>query len=86
MADYQPMSREIHLARGSCCDSLPHCVFCPFQSLVVHRPTIVDERIEAALRSGETITLYINRTSLVPSLTLLDRVTLIYKTQDEDNN
>lgn len=83
--EYQPMSREIHLARGSCCDSLPHCVFCPFRAPVAHRPMIVDERIEAALRSGETVTLYIDRTSLMPSLVLLNRVTLIYK-QDAHNN
>ena len=73
---YAPMSRETHLDRGKCCTR--GCVYCPwYVPKKVHME--VDPRIEAALRSGETVTLYINRKSLVPSVTLLNRVTLIYQ-------
>lgn len=75
MANYAPMSRETHLARGSCCRR--GCVFCPWYVPREHNMT-VDPRIENALRSGETVTIYSDRVSLVPSVTLQDRVTIVY--------
>ena len=80
--EYAPMPREVHLARGSCCfesrGEKSRCVYCPWY-VPHHREMIVDPRIEAALRSGETVTIYSDRTSLVPSVTLLNRVTIIYR-------
>lgn len=76
MANYAPMSRETHLARGSCCHR--GCVYCPWYVPNTHK-TEVDPRIEAALRSGETVTIYSDRMSLVPFLVLQDRVTIVYR-------
>jgi hypothetical protein len=39
----------------------------------------IDPRIEQALKSGETVTIYSDRQSLVRSVTLLGRVTIIYR-------
>jgi len=82
MADFLPMSREMLLAKGECCfearDRHSRCVRCPWAPAVVHRPLTIDPRIETALRSGEYITICSPRKSLVPSLTLLNRVKIIY--------
>lgn len=72
---YEPMSRECHLERGTCCGR--GCVRCPWYVPKAH-DNYVDPRIAEALRSGETVTLQIQRKSLVPSVTLLNRVTLEY--------
>jgi hypothetical protein len=44
----------------------------------------IDPRIGQALKSGETMTIYSDRQSLVPSVTLLGRVTIIYKEFKKD--
>ena len=71
------MSRQTHLARGTCCGN--GCVYCPWYVPPAPREILVDPRIAEALKSGETITIYSDRVSLVPSITLQDRVTIIYK-------
>ena len=82
MSNYAPMSKETHLARGSCCFTArgehSRCVYCPWYE-PRHRNLTVDPRIEHALRSGETVTIYSDRVSLVPSVTLQDRVTIVYR-------
>ena len=74
---YQPMSYESHLARGSCCHN--GCVFCPWYVKPDRQVPPIDPRIEAALRSGETVTIYSDRMSLVPVVVLQDRVTIVYQ-------
>lgn len=76
--DYQPMSREIHQKRGYCCKSLPECVFCPWHQPNTRPIKVYNEEIVEALQSGEVRTIYIKSQSLVPTLTLLDRVTIVY--------
>ena len=82
MSNYAPMSKEVHLARGACCfkarGEKSRCVYCPWYEPRHHNLT-VDPRIEHALRSGETVTIYSDRVSLVPSVTLQDRVTIVYR-------
>ena len=77
MPNYAPMSKETHLARGSCCHR--GCVYCPWYTPRQHTDIAIDPRIEHALRSGETVTIYSDRVSLVPSVTLQDRVTIVYR-------
>jgi hypothetical protein len=74
---YEPITREAHLARGTCCGN--GCLMCPWY--ISNRPWVAptDPRIEEALRSGETVTIYSELMSLVTKVVLQDRVTIIYK-------
>lgn len=76
MANYQPMSRDTLLARGSCCNL--GCFHCPYRPPSTHPPLNIDPEIESALRSGTPTTIYSNRMSLTPQLTI-QNVTIIYK-------
>jgi hypothetical protein len=76
MANYVPMSREQLLANGNCCTN--GCVHCPWRLPKIHEPINIDPRIEAALRSGETMTIHSDRMSLVPQLTI-QNLTIIYR-------
>jgi hypothetical protein len=84
MGNYQPMTRETHVARGHCCKADPPCFHCPYREIRKPPPMTIDPRIEQALKSGETMTIYSDRQSLVPSVTLLGRVTIIYKEFKKD--
>lgn len=74
---YTPMTREQHLERGKCCGN--GCVYCPWYTKPVRPWVEPDPRIVEALKSGETVTVYSDRKSLVPSVTLQGRVTVVYK-------
>jgi hypothetical protein len=79
--DYQPMSKESLLARGCCFyvrGEHSRCYHCPWNVKPDTRDVNVDPRIAEALKSNDTITLYIDRVSLVPTVVLNDRVTLKY--------
>lgn len=75
--NYEPISREAHLARGTCCDN--GCAFCPWRKPVVHRARPADPRILAALLSGETCTIYSDLQSLTTQIVLQGRITIVYK-------
>jgi Family of unknown function (DUF5522) len=77
MPNYEPISRQDHLDRGYCCQM--GCIYCPYRPPVVFEKTIIDLRIEAALRSGETVRIFSNRFSLVPIVLLANRVEIVYK-------
>lgn len=83
MASYLPISAEVHIARGYCCfesrGNHSRCVFCPWHEKAEPPKFTPDPRILDALLSGETTTIYSEMRSLVPSVTLCDRVTIIYK-------
>lgn len=70
------MTSQQHLDRGSCCSR--GCVYCPYRLPVVHKPLNIDPAIEAALRSGDAITIYSDRMSLVP-IVKMQNLTIIYK-------
>jgi hypothetical protein len=78
MANYEPMSAQQHLDRGYCCDM--GCVYCPYRAPTVYREFTIDDRIETALKSGETVTIESDRYSLKPIVVLAGRVTIKYKT------
>jgi hypothetical protein len=79
---HQPISKEAHLKRGFCCQM--GCIYCPWRKPIDHKPINVDAQIEAALRSGQTVSIESNRESLVPSVTLLGRVTINYRLYTND--
>lgn len=83
MAQYEPISRQQHLARGYCCyksrDEHSRCIYCPWFERPSPPEFTPDPRILAALLSGETVTIQSEMRSLVPSVVLCDRVTIKYQ-------
>jgi hypothetical protein len=90
MANYLPMSAEAHKQRGYCCyesrNQHSRCVNCPYYEKPKPPKFTPDPRILDALLSGETITIYSEMQSLVPSVTLCNRVTVLYNSTKIPNN
>ena len=77
MPNYEPMSRETHLARGHCCDM--GCVYCPWRQPKLHDPMVVNPWIAIALNWSINVVIHSGRQSLVLELVLADRVKIIYR-------
>ena len=73
------MSKAVHLARGHCCDSLPHCVFCPYRKPKVHEPMVINPWIAIALGWNINVIIQSDRQSLVSELVMMNRVKIIYQ-------
>jgi len=75
---YEPMSRDTHLARGYCCDSIPHCVFCPYREKPQLNYIYPWHELIEALKADKSTTIYTTKKSLVDTVTLMNKVTIIY--------
>lgn len=86
--NYQPRTKEELLSQGACCytpDRPGYCVNCPWLYKVKYdrvENMNLNQLIKFGLESGLKLTIGSPMTSLVPSLVLQDRLTVVYREKD----
>lgn len=94
MPKYSPMPVEIHLARGHCCEADPQCKLCPYHGArqakkvwtrprAATDPLLIDYIKRAA--SGEKLTYYSSKQSLVSSIVISENLTISYQLYKSKN-